>query len=55
LKEGEWYYYVDKDGFFRRSNDLAFVLKESKNNGTIFKATPIGTKQTKSILEPIKK
>lgn len=54
LENGEWYYYSDKDGFFRRSNDLDFVLKESINNGTIYKATPIAIKILKPILEPIK-
>lgn len=55
LENGEWYYYSDKDRFLKRSNDLDFVLKESINNGTIYKATPIAIKILKPILEPINK
>jgi hypothetical protein len=55
LEVAEWYYYSDKDNFFRRSNDLDFVLKESINNGTVYKATPIAIKVLKPFLEPINK
>jgi len=55
LKEGEMYFYYNKADSYTITNSLNYAVNCAKDNSTIYRATPIGTKQTKSILEPIKK
>jgi hypothetical protein len=53
LKDGEVYFWSEGESFYRTVN-LNFAIQSAEVGSTIYKATPIGTKQTKSILEPIK-
>lgn len=57
MKEGEeeevYFYSIDHINF--STSDLQEALNDADNRTIIYRATPIGTKQTKSILEPIKK
>ena len=53
LKEGEVYFWSEGENYYRTVN-LNFATQSAESGSTIYKATPIGTKQTKSILEPIK-
>lgn len=53
LKEGEVYFWSEGENYYRTVN-LNFAIQSAEVGLTIYKATPIGTKQTKSFLEPIK-
>jgi hypothetical protein len=53
LKDGEMYFYFI-DGSFSATTELEYAIDNTINGSYIYRATPIGTKQTKSFLEPIK-
>jgi hypothetical protein len=53
LKEVEVYFYTDGDNWNRTGN-LDLAIKYAESGSTIYKGVPIGTKQIKSFLEPIK-
>jgi hypothetical protein len=54
LKEGEGYFYTNSNGSYTMTNDLNYAIDMCESNYTIYKATPIGKKVNKPILEPIK-
>jgi hypothetical protein len=53
FKEFEVYFYTDGENW-NRSGNLDFAIQNAESGSIIFKGNPIGTKQTKSFLEPIK-
>jgi hypothetical protein len=54
LKDGEVYFYYDRAEEYIITISLDMAINRAVDNTTIYKATPIGTKQTKAILVPIK-
>jgi hypothetical protein len=54
-KEVEIETYFWTDGVYHYpTKDIDLAIENARPESLIYKATPIGTKQTKSILEPIK-
>jgi molybdopterin converting factor small subunit len=51
-EEEVYFYSIDHINY--STSDLQDALNDADNGTIIYKATPIGTKQTKSFLEPIK-
>jgi hypothetical protein len=54
LKEGEEFYFYVKSAQFEKTTNLQEAIDEADGFTYIYSAKKIGTKQTKSILEPIK-